>query len=539
MKGAAIEYDGRYRESLKDVKGAGIEYDDRYRDSLRSAKGAAVGYNDSIDIDVDDARESLKAAKGALIGQEREEREEEQERREEEEQEEHLRSTDNIEMDFFLLTCICCKANLVEEYPSKRTVINEDTMKLWLVAQREHIEMRKFHLWIELQLRHKYDLPKLKGFKKFLSRFSLSDEAKKKLSELKALYRHGANYELPEMVRKFKKHKDHNEYKEGEYLHKIVDRSNEYWSDFARKNEEYLLSLQLEDSSMDALFSGVFLKICKFLYYIRLLGLTLNAFSSDIERMCGFMEYHKITFQVMTKHNVWRQIYGEHLDFVITEIHSDKLKYYKLENGFQSFCDKSAGFVRACYNGDYTKFGRYLAKYLCLYGKELGVHHKLTVDDMVAMLVKLLNDNRNFLKMLYKSMERNRREYERKRMKRDRSKEEEDEEDLFEDDDDDDDQQEEPAKMDAFEHIVAVIILHLSNLETDGQRYDPDDDVYKQTDSKINVVMRKCDELRIDEKTKSMIKYFFRCYFKPDIAEFAFKDVCTLAPAVKTGCLIQ
>merc|ERR1712083_396448 len=89
-----------------------------------------------------------------------------------------------MEMDFFLLTCIAVKANLFEEYPES-DVMSEDIMKMFVMAQKEGLEMRKFNLWIELQLRHKYDLGKLRGYKKFTKRYNLEEAVKDGVDNLK------------------------------------------------------------------------------------------------------------------------------------------------------------------------------------------------------------------------------------------------------------------------------------------------------------------------------------------------------------------
>ena len=211
--------------------------------------------------------------------------------------EEDKEDFDQIELDFFLLTAICCKANLCEEYPDRSQLASEDTMLLFAAAQREHIEMRKFHLWIELQLRHKHDLPTMSGFSRFCARFNLGDEAKRVWTGLKAVVRHGfvADHELPELVRKFHKHRGSGcTAKRDEYLERIVDRSKECWQRIERRNGEYVAALQLEDDAARRVFGGLFVTMSKFLYYIRLLSLTLSAFEKDIEEMCGFLEFTKV-----------------------------------------------------------------------------------------------------------------------------------------------------------------------------------------------------------------------------------------------------
>merc|ERR1719162_1325552 len=82
----------------------------------------------------------------------------------------------NAEIEFFLLTCIAVKSNLVEEFPDKPEVMTEDAMSMYKEAQSEHVSMSKFSLWIEWQLRDKYDLPKLQGFAKFVEKYGLKDK---------------------------------------------------------------------------------------------------------------------------------------------------------------------------------------------------------------------------------------------------------------------------------------------------------------------------------------------------------------------------
>merc|ERR1712130_447398 len=104
------------------------------------------------------------------------ERESEMEKKKKQKREEMFKI--NAEIEFFLLTAIAVKSNLVEEYPDKPEVVTEDAMNLFLVAQKERVVMSKFNLWIEMKLRDKYDLPKLEGFKKFLEKHHVKDKVK-------------------------------------------------------------------------------------------------------------------------------------------------------------------------------------------------------------------------------------------------------------------------------------------------------------------------------------------------------------------------
>merc|ERR1712228_465103 len=93
----------------------------------------------------------------------------------------------NAEIEFFLLTCIAVKANLVEEYQDKPEVMTEDAFKLYELVQKEHVSMNKFNIWIEMKLREKYDLPKLEGFQKFMEKYQIKDKVSAGITKTKKL----------------------------------------------------------------------------------------------------------------------------------------------------------------------------------------------------------------------------------------------------------------------------------------------------------------------------------------------------------------
>ena len=146
---------------------------------------------------------------------------------------------------------------------------------------------------------------------------------------------------------------------------------------------------------------------------------------------------------------------------------------------------------------------------------------------------RIVNDKRNFPKMLYKAMERHFEMERAVQLMSDRERNgvngkleriEEDGNELMVD-------------MSSYEQILSVIIVNLCALEEDGQRYRVDQDLNKQTQSAVAVIMRKCDKLNVDEKSRSMIRQFFAGYFSPN--EMLKIDVCGLGPSLSAGCLVQ
>ena len=289
----------------------------------------------------------------------------------------------DMEMDFFLLSCIAIKANLCEEYPDRLEVMNENTMKLFALSQKQSIEMRKFNLWIEMQLRNKYNLPKIRGFKKFAKKYGIKDKTKEKLKEMRKLAKYGRDYELPELIRKFKKHKKF------EYLTQIKTYTNDLFNEFKQKKTEYLSEFEYSQANEIEFFTDLFLRICKCLYYTRLCGATFHAFESEIERMCNDTKHDKITLKDIQSSNVWNKIYKSHLDFVI--IPAEK-EYKSFEmNVFETLCNRSMQFMKACYKCHYAMFGGRLSHYICEYmiEKDININNAI-IDDIMLTFSEII-----------------------------------------------------------------------------------------------------------------------------------------------------
>merc|ERR1712048_648485 len=297
----------------------------------------------------------------------------------------------DMERDFFLLTCIAVKANLFEEYPDKPEVMNEDIMKLFVMAQKEGLEMRKFNLWIELQLRHKYDMPNLKGYKKFTKRYAIQehlkdgvDVVKKKVKHFQKLAKYGHNYEVPEMIRKYAKHKNKDVVKANDYLNRIGTWSDNLLKEFELKNEEYFDGYYGDsDNAETHFFKTLFMAICKHLYCMRLIGATFGEFAADIEGMFdNGMQCSKMRVDDFVENKVWEELYGDDKLLFVVDVLKGKL--LTMNPLLLSFCNKSIGFMRACYKGDYAAFSGNLSHYICQYMVEEEVidfeYHDETMD---------------------------------------------------------------------------------------------------------------------------------------------------------------
>ena len=453
----------------------------------------------------------------------------------------------DMEMDFFLLTCIAVKANLFEEYPESN-VMSEDIMKMFVMAQKEGLEMRKFNLWIELQLRHKYDLGKLRGFKKFAKRYNIVEEAvdaiKEKAKHFKKLAKYGHNYEVPEMIRKYAKHKGKDEVKARDYLNRIGAWSDNLLQEFEHKNEEYFDGFYGDSESAETqFFRDLFMEICKFFYCTRLLGATFGEFAVDIERIFDGMPCSKIRVDEFVSNDVWTELYGNKLLFVVDVMNGKLLQINPL---IQSFCNKSIGFMRSClkHKGDYAAFSGNLSHYICQYlveedvidFEDADIDKDELIGDILGEFMKILNDKKNFARTLFRSIEKNissklssnsntmspltpteieitlnQNEYQR----------------LMDD----------LNVIEVYEQILAVIIINMYYLKDIDVEFNPDGRIYrsvlKEIEKRMESVLQKCEDLNVDERTKTMIRYFFAYHFQ---GEPEFDGVCSTG---NLGCIIQ
>ena len=50
--------------------------------------------------------------------------------------------------------------NLIEEFPKKAEMMEENPIDLYKIAQQEAVPMNKFGIWVDARIREKYNLPK-------------------------------------------------------------------------------------------------------------------------------------------------------------------------------------------------------------------------------------------------------------------------------------------------------------------------------------------------------------------------------------------
>ena len=181
---------------------------------------------------------------------------------------------------------------------------------------------------------------------------------------------------------------------------------------------------------------------------------------------------------------------------------------------------------------EYMEFSRNLSVALCTLTVGSGfVEQKdedQVVDDLILALITVLDDKRNFMKMLYKSMERHSSlqnalngdtANNRKRKSGVSAMEQV--------------ADEESAGIEHFEEILAVILMNICGLKwyrNNGTKMVLNEDAMKDIDDRIKRVLVKCDDLSVDAKTTAMIKYFFA---------FRFKGLSDFNGTCSTGCCVQ
>ena len=182
-----------------------------------------------------------------------------------------------------------------------------------------------------------------------------------------------------------------------------------------------------------------------------------------------------------------------------------------------------------CFSGN-------LARFLCRNAVQRGGASRVAVDDVIAAFIKMVNDKRNFPKMLFAAIQRH-VEMERavEIVADHRERGNVDGDDIGSPSSSSSDP--ESVDMALFEDVLSSIILELDALEADGQRLGADRDAAKQTASAVAAVMRKCDDLGVDQRSRAMIRHFVAGYLSPN--ELALRDVCSLGPSLTSGCLLQ
>jgi len=374
---------------------------------------------------------------------------------------------------------------------------------------------------------------------------------KKKVKHYQKLAKYGHNYEVPEMIRKYAKHKSKDIVKANDYLNRIGVWSDNVLQEFECKNEEYFDGLYGGSSSSaeTLFFKHLFMQICKHLYCMRLIGATFGEFSADIEGMFDGLSCGKLRVADFVNNGVWNELYGDDkLLFVVDVLKGKMLQMNPL---IVSFCNKSTRFMRACYKSDYAAFSGNLSHYICQYLSEEevidfedeSVDKNEIINDLLGEFMEILNDKKNFARTLYRSIEQN---ITSKLSVPKTTKAETDDvmtpltpteieitlnkneyEQLMDD----------LNVIEVYEQLLAVIIINMYYLKdielgmnADGRIYRA---VLKEIEKRMESVLNKCDELKIDERTKTMIRYFFAYHFQ---GEPQFDGVCSTA---NLGCIIQ
>ena len=344
---------------------------------------------------------------------------------------------------------------------------------------------------------------------------------------MRGLLRHGGaddEHEMADLVRKLRKHRESgNDDKMGEYLDKIRGRTLEFVAALQRKKEALLAHAQLEgegEKRSVSVLGALFVKLSRFLFYLRFLALALSEFSGVISSLCGFVDFDRLTLRDLKQHEVWRRLFGARLDCMLTEVRSARLTRFRLRQGLHCFCLRSAAFVRACYAADLTALTAKLAYCVCETLTKRALLEAVPVDDVIATFAKVLDAKTNLCLTLFKAMRRRT---------------------LFKDDDDEDELR--------YEEVLAEIIVCIASVEMQsrGAALDDDDEEDAQerdvdVDESVEAVLRRCDVLCIDESTKNMIRVFFASYFRAENEEYLLDvvhDVCSLKPNVTQNCCIQ
>ena len=320
---------------------------------------------------------------------------------------------------------------------------------------------------------------------------------------------------------------------------KAIDQATKYLRDIKRWNQQTNEELykkqqkcvdgyQYDDTNYKEFFRKFYMALCKFFFNTQIIAATLEQFQDEIKKEMK-RSYKKITlkdliglgadndddddeyensgYESKKSQSIWKAIYTD-LDFVMDEMNalcSDAVKSKSIYN----LCKNATDFIKEYYCGNYPKFANYLSHYVCMIIVDpddpiTGNPNHLT-DDALGAVVLLFTDKRNFPLKLFKTIPKSSSsggggggDY---------------------DDSDDEYGNTSGCVQDAFERILAAVIVAICKLDA----YAGKDVILNQEDlKKINQqkqwVLGKASEYQLDGKSCKVIENFFGYFFKPEVS---------------------
>ena len=312
-----------------------------------------------------------------------------------------------------------------------------------------------------------------------------------------------------EIVSKYKHLKSQNDKSTNEYLQRIKKWADNLSNIYEEKQSKYIKDYGYTNEIHVKFFQEMFTILATFLFNLQFISATFKEFGKDIQFTCN-IKYDRITLNLIKQLKLWQDCYGSELDNIINKIAGDlvftensklfaKKSLYHLANNAEEF-------IAACYKGNYLIF---VAEYVhCtlqyMLEKDPNSNPCHIVNDIIPEFIEVLNDKKNFMKMLFKSMQKQKRHS--VQLSNDIG------------------WVADISGVEVYPKILAIMIVCLQKLENKNPITMSKDD-RKKLIEQCDVVMSKCGELNMGEQPKAMVRKYFGNLLNPEEGD----QVCQLA----------
>ena len=320
-----------------------------------------------------------------------------------------------------------------------------------------------------------------------------------------------------DIVGEYKEMKQNKNTLTDEYLLKIKSWIDNMSNIYNAKQSKYIKDNDYKQENDIKFFGEMYMILSNFMFNLQFISATFSEFNKELESKAR-IKYDKITLNLMKQLNLWQIIYPSHLDTVINKIAgewvftADSKLFAK--KSLHNLSNNATEFITACYKGDYltfvSDFAHHAKEYMSQGDDKFNPCH--VIEDIIIEFVETLNDPKNFMKILFKSIEKNKKHQTQL--------------------------QNELGWIDSpgievYPKILAIIIIDLLKLDCKNAELMDDNDKRKLLEQCENVIT-KCDQLKIDQQTKSLIKRYFMSILNGDME---YDNVCQVNCS-SDGCVI-
>ena len=340
----------------------------------------------------------------------------------------------------------------------------------------------------------------------YVDRLSMDNNDFKEL----AGYNHKATF--TEIISKYKHLKQKKDKSTDEYIQKMKQWIDDLSEIYEVKQNKYKKDKGYVNENQVKFFEEMFMILSNFLFNLQFIAATFTEFNKEIQSISN-IKYDKITLNSMKQLNVWQDLYGTELDDIINKIAGDWVftadsKLFATKSLYL-ISNNASEFIAACYKGNYLMFVadyiHYTKEYILEDDPVFNPCH--IVNDIITEFIEVLNHKKNFMKILFKSMEKHKKH----------AIQLSNEIGWIEKD---------IPGIELFPNVLAIMIVCLLKLENKNAITMNDND-RRKLNQQCDIVLKKCKELNVGEQTNSIIKRYFGYLLNPEDGDQVCQMACT------------